>query len=201
MIYSIHEYYANKSSAYMRNVEDGLKRLNNNTEDIEYFSYEIPIPRAHARMEDETRVLPDHALTIEHYSIYITKQIGSIHNRRDCYIYCKFPSNDRLFKIILHTDGGVSYEKSEHKYMIRITDELDRRIVLGFCKKYQGQLKMACYSDERKANIFILKHAADYTYRMMPIRIRSGSVGNNFDYSNLKPYEECYNIFTNVAFI
>ena len=195
MIYSIHEYYANRSSAYMQNVEDELRKLNNNIEDSEYFSYEIPIPRAHARMEDSSRVLP------EHYSIYITKQIGTVRNRRDCFLYCKFPSNDRLFKIILHMDGGVSYEKSEHKYMLRVTDELDRRVVLGFCKKYQGQLKNACYSDEREPNAFILNNAAEYTHEMMPVRIKSGSAGNNFRYPHLEPYEESYNIFANVALI
>lgn len=201
MIYSIHEYYANKSSSYMGNMEDELKKLNDNTEDSEYFSYEIPIPRAHARMEDESRVLPDQVNSLEHYSIYITKQIGTVRNRRDCFLYCKFPFNDRLFKIILHMDGGVSYEKTEHKYMLRVTDELDRRIVLGFCKKYQGQLKSACYSDEKEPNIFMLKNAAEYTHKMMPVRIRSGSAGNNFKYPHLEPYEESYSIFAKVAFI
>lgn len=201
MIYSIHEYYANKSSSYMNNVEDELRKLNNNTEDSEYFSYEIPIPIAHARMEDSSRVLPDQVNALEHYSIYITKQIGTIHNRRDCFLYCKFPSSDRLFKVILHMDGGVSYEKSEHKFMLRVTDELDRRIVLGFCKKYQGQLKMACYSDEQEPNIFLLKNAAEYTHKMMPVRVKSGSAGNNFKYPHLEPYEESYNIFAKVAFI
>lgn len=201
MIYSIHEYYANRSSAYMRNVEDELRKLNNNTEDSEYFCYEIPIPRAHARMEDTSRVLPNEVNALEHYSIYITKQIGSVRNRRDCFLYCKFPSDDRLFKIILHMDGGVSYEKLEHKYMLRVTDELDRRIVLGFCKKYQGLLKTYCYSDEREPNMFILKYAADYTHKMMPVRIKSGSAGNNFHYPHLEPYEENCNIFANVVLI
>lgn len=201
MIYSMHEYYANKSSAYKQTIDKEIQNLNNNIEDSEYFSYEIPIPRAHARMEDDTRVLPDHVKGLDHYSIYITKQIGTIRNRRDCFLYCKFPSNDRIFKIILHMDGGVSYEKSEHKYMLRVTDELDRRIVLGFCKKYQGQLKAACYSDEREPNIFILKNAAEYTYKMMPMRIKSGSAGNNFKYPHLEPYEESYSIFAKVAFI
>ena len=201
MIYSIHEYYTNRSSSYMGNMEDELEKLNNNIDDDEYFSYEISIPRAHARMEDESRVPPDQAKAVEHYSIYITKQIGTVRNRRDCFLYCKFPSNDRLFKIILHMDGGVSYEKSEHKYMLRVTDELDRRIVLGFCKKYQGQLKTACYSNERQPNIYILKNAADYTHKMMPVRIKSGSIGNNFKYPHLEPYEESYSIFSKVAFI
>lgn len=201
MIYSIHEYYANRSSVYINNAEDRLRKINNNIEDSEYFSYEIPIPRAHARMEDKSRVLPDQVKALEHYSVYITKQIGTVRNRRDCFLYCKFPSNDRLFKIILHMDGGVSYEKSEHKYMLRVTDELDRRIVLGFCKKYQGQLKTACYSDDREPSIFILNNAAEYTHEMMPVRIKSGSAGNNFKYPHLEPYEESYNIFNKVAFI
>ena len=201
MIYSIHEYYANRSSAYMRNAEDELRKLNNNTEDSEYFSYEIPIPRAHARMDNTSRVLPDQVMALEHYSIYITKQIGTVRNRRDCFLYCRFPSSDRLFKIILHMDGGVSYEKAEHKYMLRVTDELDRRIVLGFCKKYQSQLKYACYSDEREPNPFILMNAAEYTHKMMPVRIKSGSAGNNFRYPHLEPYEESYNIFSKVVLI
>ena len=174
--------------------------MNNNTEDSEYFSYEIPIPRSHARMEDESRVSIKNIYDLDHYSIYITRQIGTIRNRRDCFLYCKFPSSDRLFKIILHMDGGVSYDKYEHKYMLRVTDELDRRIVLGFCKRYQGTLKMACYSDEKEPDITILNSAAEYTHKMMPLRIKSGTAGNNFKYPNLEPYEEV-SIFSRVAMI
>ena len=37
--------------------------------------------------------------------------------------------------------------------MLRLTDELDRRIILGFCKKHQWSLKDACYEDKEDFSI------------------------------------------------
>ena len=200
MIYSISERYLHRGASYYQQLAINLNKLNRDLADDEYFNWKIMIPRDHARMESDEYVHPNDVEKVEHYTIYITKQIGTARNRRDCFVYCQFPGSDRLFKVILHMDGGVSYEKMEHKYMLRVTDELDRRIVLGFCKMYHGNLTHYCYEDYPRYNYWILSNAADYTCKDMPKRIKTGSAGNNFPYRDLKPYEE-HTIFTNITFI
>ena len=200
MIYSLKEFYQHRGAVYHQNLANELIRMNNDLEDNEYFNWKILIPKAYARMESTKRLRPEEVESVEHYTIYITKQIGTVHNRRDCFLYCKFPGSDRMYRIILHMDGGVSYEKLEHKYMLRETDELDRRIVLGFCIMYQHSLKDFCYSDSRKPDWWMLSNASSYTCKMMPKRLKTGSDGNYFNYPDLKPYEE-NTIFRNVAMI
>lgn len=200
MIYSITERHVHRGASYQQQLNTNLIKLDRELDDTEYFNFKIMIPRDHARMESDKPVHPNDVENVEHYTIYITKQIGTSRNRRDCFLYCKFPGSDRLFKVILHMDGGVSYDKMEHKYMLRETDELDRRIIIGFCKLYQHMLKNYCYDYHDKPDWWILSYAAEYTHKDMPKRIKTGSMGNNFPYKDLKPYEEC-NIFAAVALI
>ena len=200
MIYSINERYIHRGAAYYQQLGTNIGKLNRELSDSEYFNWKIMIPRDYARMESNKKVHPNDVESIDHYTIYITKQIGTVHNRRDCFVYCQFPGSDRLFKVILYMDGGVGYDKMEHKYMLRVTDELDRRIVLGFCKMYQHSLVNYCYDDYDKPNWWIQNNAAEYTCKDMPKRIKTGSEGNNYSYKDLKPYEE-YTIFAGVALI
>lgn len=190
-----------KSNPYKQDkVVDGYKRIEKDTSDIENINYKIMIPRDHARMESNIKPKLEDVESLDHYTIYIVKQVGSVQNRRDTLLFCQFPNNDRLFKIILHTDGGVSYEKSEHKYMLRITDELDRRIVLGYCMKNQISLKWLCYGD-RKPCWSDYDNALNYTADDMPKRLKMGSMNKiHINYRNLKPYEE-NTIFSNLVLI
>lgn len=204
MIYSLHEDFYHRGPAYNQSVGAGIKRLNHSIDDSEYFNWAVRIPRDYARMESDEKVKTNEVELVDHYKIYITKQIGTPKNRRDCFLYCQFPNSARLYKVILHMDGGISYEKSEHRYMIRETDELDRRIVLGFCKLYQGNLLTLCYSDNPNPDKWMLNNGASYRCNMVAKRIKQGSENNNYPYKNLKPYEETCNInniFSNLAFI
>ena len=86
-------------------------------------------------------------------------------------------------------NGGVSFKPDEHKLLIRETDELDRRIILGFCKKHQWSLKDACYED--KEDFSIKSDALCYKASYMPKRIKQGSENRNIVYlDKLEPYEE-----------
>lgn len=192
-----------RGPAYNQRLVSGLRRMNQDISDTDTFNWEIKIPRQYARMESDEKVKHTEVDGVDHYTIYITKQVGTPRNRRDCFLYAKFPNSNRLYKIILHMDGGVSYEKSEHRFMIRETDELDRRIVLGFCKIYQGNLVQYCYSDSSEPDLWILRNAASYRSNHTAKRIKQGSLNNNYPYRELAPYEEAsgYNIFSRLAFI
>ena len=203
MIYRLlKEDFYHRGPAYNQRLIAGINDINHATDDTDYFNWAVRIPKAYSRMESDVKVKPEEVDKVDHYTIHITKQIGSPKNRRDCFLYCKFPNSERLYKIILHMDGGVSYEKSEHRFMIRETDELDRRIVLGFCKMYQGNLLSYCYSNNGTPDKWMLRNATSYRCNHMAKRIRQGSENNSYPYHNLKPYEEANrNIFSNLAFI
>lgn len=176
------------------------------TNDSEWTSYKLLIPRAHARLETEERTKLVDLEKVECYEIRVFLQIGSHRSSRDTMVLCKFPNYDKYFRVNIHATGGASYDKSEHKFMLRVTDELDRRIILGFCQKYNSSLINASYSKSNKPDIMLQYNAADYTAKDMPIRLKSGPTGHRdlSFYHNLKPYEESYhqyNIFENVSFM
>ena len=198
--YDIDEHIAKSNPNKQDKIINGFKNIEKDTSDIENNTYKIMIPRAYARMETNTKPRLEDLDNIDHYSIYIVKQVGSIQNRRDTILFCQFPGNDRLFKVILHTDGGASYEKSEHKYMLRITDELDRRIVLGYCMMYQVELRWLSYGD-KKPMWRDYSNALNYRADEMPKRLKHGPINTNIiKYNNLRPYEE-NTIFSKVVFI
>ena len=194
--YNIYDHFGFKQQLWQ-----AMTDLDHRTSDSgDDFVWKLCIPKAHARLE--TDVLPklDDVEKVEHYEIYVFKQVGTARNRRDCFVLCKFPNTDRYFRVILHMYGGVSYAKDEHKYMLRLTDELDRRIVLGFCMMYQGNLTSYSYDNQKFPDRWILSCARDYTANDMPKRLKQGSAGNFYNYKNLEPYEEA-NIFRDVVLI
>lgn len=198
--YDIDEHIIKSNPNKQDDIINGFKQINKDTSDIENNTYKIMIPRAHARMETNTKPNIDELESVEHYTIYIVKQIGSIQNRRDTILFCQFPSSDRLFKVILHTDGGASFEKSEHKYMLRVTDELDRRIILGYCMMYQVELRWLSYGD-KKPMWRDYSNALNYTANEMPKRLKHGPINTDIiKYNGLKPFEE-NTIFSKVALI
>lgn len=200
--YDIDEHITKSNPNNQDDIVKGLKIINKDISDIDdNNTYKIMIPRAHARMETSTKPKLDELESVEHYTIYIIKQIGSIQNRRDTILFCNFPSSDRLFKVILHTDGGVSFEKYEHKYMLRVTDELDRRIILGYCMMYQVELRWLSYGD-KKPMWRDYSNALNYRADMMAKRLKHGPINTSIiKYNNLKAFEENTNIFSKVALI
>lgn len=165
--------------------------------------YALCIPRAYARGESDKLVSRNEVDKIPHYTLYIERQIGRSYTRKPTYVYWELPKTKRLVAIVLYPDDGVEFKKDEHKFIIRETDELDRRIILGFCKKYQLELKHECHSDKERPDWELVGGATFYRASDMPKRIKTGkgSTDLTWFYKNmLEPYEEC-GIFSNLQFI
>ena len=207
MIYSIinnkliSEHHSDIGFGELQNRAIATKNLSTRLDDSDSYGWKICIPKKYARMESKKRVTPENVHTVDCYEIYITRQIGSSRNRRNTFIYIKFPNHDKLFTVILYADGGVGFAKHDHKYVLRVSDEIDRRIILGFCRMYQHNLTKYCYEDTNEPDRWILYNASSYTIDQMPKRIKSGSEGNSIEYRDLKPYEEHYSIFNNIVIV
>ena len=155
-------------------------------------SYALRIPKAWARGEADSRPTnTDDVEQIPHYELRIVRQIGTFANRRGSYILFKLPKSGKYIHIIIHPDSGVSFDKSFHTLLIRETDELDRRIVLGFCKKYSNSIKHSSYED--RENGYLQSCALCYRASDMPKRIKQGPYGWSTVLSPLKPYDEIAN--------
>ena len=168
--------------------------------------YTLLIPKEWARGESHDYIGTQNEVEkVPHYELHIEPQIGSWKNRRDAYVYLRLPKSKMLINIILHMDGGVSFDKKFHKYVLREMDELDRRIILGFCDKYFDILLKACYSEDRDP--FLDSKASTYQALNYKKRIKSGSKGNDMTEFHRKynggfePYEESSSIFRTVHFL
>lgn len=191
-------YQASKSSDFIDATKSAIKspKLLN--------EYALRIPRAYARGESTKMVSRNDIPKIPCYILYLEPQIGRNYTRKPTYVYWELPKTKRLVAVILHPDGGVDFKKDEHKFIIRETDELDRRIILGFCRKYHYHLINACHDDSDSGEPrFELKLASElYKASSMPKRIKTGkSTDLTWFYKDiLQPYEEC-GIFSNVKFM
>lgn len=184
--------------------EENLNQIGsmaNTTESPVMLEYTLRIPKEYAR--EESNKIPKDPSTVPHYELYIERQVGSYKNRRSTYIFWKLPKTGRLVAVELLMDGGVDFKKDEHKYILRETDELDRRIILGFCLKYQSLLKDECYSDD-EPSVDLWLYARHYKVSEMPKRIKKGSTGRDmtpiYRKLGLEPYEES-GLFNQVQFV
>ena len=168
----------------------------------------IYIPRSHARMETTVKPNIDHIPENDRYEFYIFRQIGSSVARRDTYVLYKLPSG-RKIAIRLFMDGGADWVKEDRKFMLRETDELDRRIILGFCYRYQDPLADLSRTDFTKPSSgkrWLEHEALDFTYKMVPKRLKKGSFGNDYtdDYramGAIDPWDESSSLFDDVNFL
>lgn len=165
--------------------------------------YAICIPRARARGEDDTPVEIEDIPKVDHYELYVEEQVGTVRNRRDTFVFYKLPKSGKLVSIRLYMDGGVGFDKMFHKDIIRETDALDRRIILGFCLKYYGLLLDASYKIGHKGCKSSLETQAKwYKADNMPKRFKTGPDGSDVTrfYKDLKPYEE-NNLLKKIHFV
>lgn len=175
----------------------------------DFEGYPILIPRAYAREETNVKTRkPEDINQIDHYTLYVTKQIGSVQTRKDSFVYVKLPKSGNYIPIILHVDGGVSFQPITKRLALKEFDELDRRIILGYCRKFQSTLKSECHNGHERSRFYLEREAAYYRASDQPKRFKLGSDGNDFSrfYSDLKPYElsspvKEMNIFENVRFV
>lgn len=176
----------------------------NSIDKMKLLEYKLCIPKDYARGNEAPGVFynADTAEKVPHYELYIEKQIGSVRNRRNTYIYLKLPKSGKLVTIILYMDGGVGFDPLFHKYIIRELDATDRRIILGFCLANESSLEAACYETKNSYKTSLELNAARYKITDMPKRLKTGSRGNDFTsyYHDLKPYEETC-IFSSLKFI
>lgn len=175
----------------------------------EFEGYPILIPRAYAREETDIRTRrPEEIEKIDHYTLYITKQIGSVQTRRDTFVYVKLPQSGNYIPITLHVDGGISFQPITKRLALREFDELDRRIILGYCRKFQSTMRSECHNGHGRSRSYLEREAAYYRASDQPKRFKLGSEGNDFTrfYKDLKPYELApvkmeQNVFRNIRFV
>ena len=192
---------------YRLDYPEYLNFLKRNNDDKE--SYSLLIPKAHARDEKTSKdyvVSRDNIKDVPHYEIIISKQMGPSRNGRDTDIYYKLPISGHLIRIILHSGGGVSFDKKFHTMLLHETDETDRLVVLGFCIKYQYVLKEACHEEfyNESTRMWLHLYARMYVKTMMPKRLYQGRLGHNeFDTPPLNPYVEytMFKIFSNLKMV
>ena len=191
---------------YNINESDGINPSDNSLPNEQSLNeYTLLIPKEWARGESDYYTgTQEKVAEVPHYELHIERQIGTYKNRRPAYVYIRLPKSKKLINIILHTDGGVSFDPKFHRYAIRELDELDRRIILGFCDKYHANLVHACYSDERDS--YIDHMAATYKATDYKKRIKQGPSKHDSTefylkaYGKFEPYEESV-IFKNICFI
>ena len=158
-------------------------------------AHKLVIPRNYARLETGKRSRLNEVEDLPHYEIYLPTQVGGFNNRKETLVYFRLPNVNNLFSVILHKDGSVRFAKHEHKFILRVSDELDRRIILGFCKMYGGNISSICYGNggyyaNRELN-WLKDEAVSYNASKQPKRVKSGCYG---------AYGEC-GIFTNISLI
>lgn len=185
-------------------------------EDESNHGFSILIPRAYAREESNERIFNiEDARKVDHFELFIRRQVGTYMSRRVANVFFKLPKSGRTVSVVVYPDGtGVEFEKSLRKYVLRELDELDRRIILGFCRKHAYNIHSACFSDIDNVyqyDKWLQKSGLEYKASMQPKRIRAGgTVGGNEKIASLykkfeefEPIDECQDmsIFANVVLI
>ena len=105
--------------------------------------YYLYIPREQARHGPKYPPLMsrEEVMKIDHYELFIFKQIGSRYSKRPMVVLVKTSKSNRWIGIHITADGAVDWAPNEHKYAIRDMDSLDRAIVIGFCVKYWNSIR------------------------------------------------------------
>lgn len=163
----------------------------------------LRIPRDWARLErtDYHKSLKNMIEDgVDFYEIYMLKQCVYdpnpdyyMHYKRrfhattknGIYLPVRFPNCKTLFTIMLRRAPSIDwcyppraqFLSTDHVQLLRNTDELDRRIVLGFCIKYSDTILEAC--DEEEHDMLHSARVIDslewwaykYTHKQMPKRL------------------------------
>ena len=166
----------------------------------------LRIPRQYARTNTPYEKGFEGLDDVECYRLHIFNQVGDPYNtRRDTYIILELPSG-LMVPIILYWNGGVDFDPEGRKYINREYDELDRRIIRGFCLKHQTSLKELSHSPIKSKIVddWVGSYALHCSENQFNKRLpKSGRTGVHMKYlhpKQLKPYEES-GIFNNVRFL
>lgn len=177
-----------------------ISSLSNRLEDRSINFHKICIPRDNARMETNRKFYRlEDVENIPHYEIYLLTQPSNSRFLEETLVYFKFPNSKKFYTVLIHKDYTVSFNKHEHKFILRESDDLDRRIILGFCKMYAGNIGSACKNMNDAYNNtdfkWLQKEAMNYNASMQPKRIKAGCYTNR----NTTYIEN--NIFSNLLLI
>lgn len=106
-------------------------------------------------------------------------------SRRVANVFFKLPKSGRTVSVVIYPDGtGVEFERSLRRFVLRELDELDRRIILGFCRKWASNLHFACYHDDYDSTRIkesLQQCGLEYKASMQPKRIRAGGITGGRD--------------------
>ncbi len=219
MIYKIHsrvlnEFYGEEDlrKARMEEAIDHYRYLDNKHNSTLVIGT-LYIPRAYAR--EETKIRPKDPKEVDHYEIVLLRQLGSPANRRSTYVLAQLPKSKEYVAVeLFRREGGADFIKRDHSKILRGTyDELDRRIILGFCIKYAGSLLDNCYCNSNTINPWLKLYAKSYRVSEQPKRLKRGDTGPHVFYGSktlsydderelteLERLGEC-GIFSNVEFM
>lgn len=167
----------------------------------------VKIPREYARENKHFNPYEIDIDTVECYELFLYHQVGEyMITKKDTYAFIKLPSG-KLVNIILYHDGGVEFDPAQRKYVLREYDELDRRIILGFCIKHQEAIKNTSHKlldNEDSFGLEYLRHKAiGFNEKDLNKRLKTGRTGiyaRRLDAREPKPYEEM-GIFSEVVFL
>lgn len=132
----------------------------------------LRIPRQHARTNTPYEKGFEGLDDVECYRLHIFSQVGDPYNtRRDTYIILELPSG-LMVPIILYWNGGVDFDPAGRKYINREYDELDRRIIRGFCTRYKNSLKCMSHNDTSSLfNALVKVRAIEFNSKQIPAEI------------------------------
>lgn len=189
------------------------KKLDKDLQDGSINIRTLKIPATNARLESNEKFRTmDDLDGVDCYTIYIPEfkyapytYHGDVkadkHNPNGHLIFFKFPKSQNVRSIILYSDGGVDFVQHEHKFILRESDELDRRIVAGFCKLYNMQIVEYCETGRVSNGLYgpWLEHEAlTYNARKQPKRLKLGHSDRPM-YESFMSYD--INDFCDEAFI
>ena len=203
MIYAYNKKVSSKQESYIfpDQKEYEVKKLLYRLEDRDVRQWKICIPRDYARMESNKKIYHvEEVENIPHYEIYLVEQQSDSKFLENNLVYFKLPNSDRFYTLLIHDDYNVSFVKHEHKFILRDSDELDRRIILGFCKMYAARIGFICQNmhglSAKDELPWLKEEAIKYRASMQPKRIKAGC----YSRPNMRIHGE-NSIFTNVAII
>lgn len=192
MIYSIknpniiNEYYHNEIVYNNKKIDAELQARYVKDKDNPLYIGSLYIPRAYAR--EETKIAPKDASLVDHYEIALIRQTNDS-EKTSTYVFARLPKTGEFVAVEIFKFGqGADFLKRDHTKILRGTyDELDRRIIKGFCIKNAKSLIFNSHTVENGIVMWLKPEAKFYKASDQPKRLKS--------------YKEDYGIFSDVEFL
>lgn len=189
---ALNEYYHNETIFNMKRDAAESQSRSVNCKDNPLYIGTIYIPRAYAR--EETKIYPSDPKAVDHYEISLIRQYNDS-DKTSTYVFAQLPKTKEYVAIELFKKGcGADFLKRDHSKILRGTyDELDRRILLGFCIENAHMLIFNSHIAENKITMQLKAYSKFYKASRQPKRLKKGYI-ESVDYIN-------YGIFSNVEFM